>query len=101
MHMWYYYVVKKLVVGTQCIYRRSGSNYSLQLQKAQTAVLTSTSYDTLLVAVTQRMTELAARVYTATPCTLLVHYTECVTEQVDFPLFICGYTIDTTLTQLP
>ena len=22
--MWYYYVVKKLVVGTQCIYRRSG-----------------------------------------------------------------------------
>ena len=24
MHIWYYYVVKKLVVGTQCIYRRSG-----------------------------------------------------------------------------
>ena len=80
MHMWYYYVVKKLVVGTQCIYRRSGSNYSLQLkylQKAQTAVLTSTSCDKLLVAVTQHMTELAAgRVYTATPCTRLVYYTE-------------------------
>ena len=29
MHMWYYYVVKKLVVGTQCIYRRSGSYYVL------------------------------------------------------------------------
>ena len=59
MHMWYYYVVKK-VVRTQCrsIYRRSGSNYSLQLkylQKAQTAVLTSTSCDKLLVAVTQPM----------------------------------------------
>ena len=25
MHMWYYYVVQKLAVGTQCI-RRSGSN---------------------------------------------------------------------------
>ena len=48
------------------------------------------------------MTELTAgRVYTATPCTLLVYYTERVTEQVDFrALFICGYTIDTTLTQL-
>ena len=67
---------------------RYGSNYSLQLkylQKAQTAVLTITSCDMLLVAVTQCMTELAAgRVYTATPCTLLVCYTERVTEQLDF-----------------
>ena len=76
--MWYYYVVKKVgfrySVYIQEIWN-SGSNYSLQLkylQKAQTAVLTSTSCDTLLVDVTQRMTELAAgRVYTATPCTLL------------------------------
>ena len=92
MHMCYYYVVKKL--GCTCrysvyIYRRSGSNYSLQLkylQKAQTAVLTSTSCDKLLVAVTQCMTELAAgRVYAATPCTLLVYYNEQVTEQLDFP----------------
>ena len=95
-------MVKKLVVGT---HRRSGSNYSLELkylQKGQTAALTSTSCDKLLVAVTQRMTELAAgRVYTATPCTLLVYYTERVTEQLDFPaLLICGCTIDTTLTQL-
>ena len=82
MHMWYYNVVKKLVVGTQCIYRRS--NYSLQLkylQNTQTAVLTSSSCDKLLVAVTQRMTELAAgRVYTVTPCTLPVYYTECVSS---------------------
>ena len=68
------------------------------LQKAQTAVLTSTSCDMLLVAVTQRMTELAVgRVYTATPCTLLVYYTERVTEQLEL---ICGYTVDTVLTQL-
>ena len=63
MHMWYYYVVKK--VGCRYILSvyNSGSNYSLQLkylQKAQTAVLTSTSCDTLLVAVTQRMTELSS-----------------------------------------
>ena len=72
------------------------------LQKAQTAVLTSTSCDKLLVAVTQRMTELAAgRVYTATPCTLLVYYTEYVTEQLDCPaLLICGCTVDITLTSL-
>ena len=64
------------------------------LQKAPTAVLTSTSCDKLLVAVTQRMTELAAgRVYTATPCTLLVYCT----EQLEL---ICGYTVDTALTQL-
>ena len=79
MHMWYYYVVKKVGCRYSCIYRRSGSNHSLQLkylQNPQTAVLTSTSCDKLLVAVTQRMTELAAgRVYTATPCTLLVYYT--------------------------
>ena len=72
------------------------------LQKAQTAVFTSTSCDKLLGAVTQHMTELAAgRVYTATPCTLLVYYTERVTEQLDCPaLLICGCTIDTTLTRL-
>ena len=48
------------------------------------------------------MTELAAgRVYTATPCTLLVYYTERVTEQLDFPaLLICGCTVNTTLAQL-
>ena len=39
----------------------------------------------MLVAATQRMTELAAgRDYTATPCTLLVYYSERVTEQVHF-----------------
>ena len=79
------------VEAIQWYYRRSGSNYSLQpkhLQKAQTAVL-STSCDTLLVAVTQRMNELAAgRVYTATPCTLLVDYTERVTEQVDYSFVV-------------
>ena len=73
MHMCYYYVVKN--TQCTCIYRRSGSNYSLQLkylQKAQTAVLTSTSCDKLLVAVTQCMTELASLYcYTVhTPCLL-------------------------------
>ena len=43
-------------------------------------------------------TELAAgRVYTATPCTLLVYYSERVTEQLEL---ICGYTVATALTQL-
>ena len=101
MHMWYYYVVKKVgcrwLSNDVGVYRRSGSNYSLQLK----IICTSTSCDTL-VAVTQHMTELAAGgVYTATPCTLLSYYIERVMEQVDFrALFICGYTIDTTLTQL-
>ena len=49
------------------------------LPDTETAVLTSTSCDKLLVAVTQRMTELAAgRVYTAiytvhTACLLILH----------------------------
>ena len=63
-------------------------------QQAQTAVLTCTSCDILLVAATLRMTELAQleEFYTATQRTLLVSYTKCVMEQVNFrALFICGY----------
>ena len=54
-----------------------------------------TSCDTLLVDCTPRMTELAAgRVYTATPCTQLVYYTERLTDQITFrALLICGYTM--------
>ena len=77
MHMSYYYVVKKLGCrySVYMYIQDTGSNYSLQLkylQKAQTAVLTSTSCDKLLVAVTQRMTELASLYcYTVhTPCLL-------------------------------
>ena len=81
-------------------------NYSLEyLQKAQTAVLTSASCVTLLVAVTPRMTELAQLeefILLHYAHARLVYYTERVTEQVDFrALFICGYTIHTTLTHLP
>ena len=63
MHMWCYYVVKKVgcrysvYKGDLDLTTHCNSNIC---RMAQTAVLTSTSCDKLLVAVTQRMTELAA-----------------------------------------
>ena len=62
MYMWYYCVVKKVGCRYSVYILDLTTNYSLQLkyfQKAQTAFLTSTSCDKLLVAVTQCMTELA------------------------------------------
>ena len=65
----------------------------LILQEAQTAVLTSISCDTLLVAVTPCMTELAAgRVHTGRSCTQLVYYTDSATEQVNFHALLIAVT---------